>query len=299
MSNPAFVKNVREMLEDLELEHLQKHPSFHVLKIEDHENEISKYSNFTSTGIFELSYSANYELEKSIDNQSFQVKDRNIAFLAPGQSFYINIDENYTPKNGLAYLLFFTADFLRLGPTDYSVIKRFPYFNKHYSPVYYIDEQKEAIYLAIMEKIYQEFQCLCEENIEIIRSYLVILLFELKRDVLENVHYENTVSRAEEITYRFENLLKNSKEKRQKVGFYAEQLNVSTVYLADCVRKVTKSTPKKIISDYVLMEANSLLQNSVLTVQQVALTLGFEDAANFINFYKKNTGVTPSAYRNG
>ena len=40
-----------------------------------------------------------------------------------------------------------------------------------------------------------------------------------------------------------------------------------------------------------------LLYQQRLTVQQIALRLGFADQATFSRFFKANTGLSPSEYR--
>ncbi len=300
MKYPFLVENVKDMLKDMNLEKYQKHHNFHILKVEDHIGEINNYSNIISKHIFEISYGANYDLEMSVDNTNYNTKEGHLTFLAPGQSFYMDIPEGdpSTKKGkGIAYLVFFTSDFLPLGPTDYSIIQKFPYFNRHSSPIYFIKGKVERLCIEYLKKIYQEFQKLDENNIEIIRSYLIILLYEIKRLLEEKIIQNTKVSRAEEITFLFENLLKITSKKRQKIHFYANKLNVSSVYLAECVRKTTGNSPKKIITEYVIMEAKSLLINSTNSIEQIGETLGFDEVSNFTNYFKKNTGLTPNGFK--
>lgn len=40
-----------------------------------------------------------------------------------------------------------------------------------------------------------------------------------------------------------------------------------------------------------------LLQNSNLSIKYVALELGFSDHAHFSNFFKTQTGVTPTIFK--
>ncbi|HMY82724.1 MAG TPA: helix-turn-helix transcriptional regulator, partial [Agitococcus sp.] len=44
-------------------------------------------------------------------------------------------------------------------------------------------------------------------------------------------------------------------------------------------------------------DAIKLLQNTSLTIEQIALRLGYTDPANFTRAFKKWTGDTPSKYR--
>lgn len=81
------------------------------------------------------------------------------------------------------------------------------------------------------------------------------------------------------------------------VRFYAEQLNVSSRYLAQVTKRIVGESPKTIIDDYLKKEAEFLLASSDMTVQEIAYKLGFTSQANFTKFFRKSLGVAPSEYR--
>ena len=297
MEKPKLINGILDMLSDMNLEGKQQLPNFHIVKIEGDGGDIPMQSNILSGDIFELAYSVNYNTEMAVDDTRFYAMDSHLTFIAPGQSFYMDIPQEIDLENSLCYLVFFTGDFLKLGPTNYSIIKKFPYFNKHFTPVYYIDDELEELFVSYFKKIHKEFQQLDENSIEIIRSYVLIFMYEIKR-LLEKQALKNPqTTRAEEITFLFENLIKATPKKRQKLDFYAEKLNISSIYLAECVKKTTGSSPKKIITEYVLMEAKSMLHHSQHTIEFVGFELGFDQVSNFINFFKKNIGLTPNQFR--
>lgn len=82
------------------------------------------------------------------------------------------------------------------------------------------------------------------------------------------------------------------------VAFYAEQLNVTTRYLAQVTRKISGKTPKNLIDEHVLRHAEVMLRGSDSPVQEVADSLGFSSQAHFSKFFKKMKGITPSEFRN-
>jgi len=61
--------------------------------------------------------------------------------------------------------------------------------------------------------------------------------------------------------------------------------------------KATRKTAKRIITEYLILESKSLLNQSTKTINDIAFQLGFNDTSNFIAFFKKNTSSTPSQYR--
>ncbi|SEP06657.1 helix-turn-helix domain-containing protein [Flavobacterium sp. fv08] len=102
--------------------------------------------------------------------------------------------------------------------------------------------------------------------------------------------------RAEVLVNKFLLLLKSDRIPNHQVRHYAEKLFVSRRYLTLSVQKVLGSTPKNIIDLRIIEEAKRLL-NSKDTVYSISEELQFDSAASFTSFFKKNTGITPSAYR--
>ncbi|UTW64558.1 AraC family transcriptional regulator [bacterium SCSIO 12741] len=72
---------------------------------------------------------------------------------------------------------------------------------------------------------------------------------------------------------------------------------MSTVCLSECVKQTSQKTAKKILTEYIIMEAHFKLLNTQFSVETIATELGFDDRSNFINFYKKHTRLTPNQER--
>ncbi|HEX8021458.1 helix-turn-helix domain-containing protein [Mucilaginibacter sp.] len=48
-----------------------------------------------------------------------------------------------------------------------------------------------------------------------------------------------------------------------------------------------------------MSEAKALLQNSKLSVKEIAFRLGFTEATHFSNYFKKHTDTSPVLFRKG
>lgn len=81
------------------------------------------------------------------------------------------------------------------------------------------------------------------------------------------------------------------------VRFYADQLNVSSRYLAQVTRRISGKTPKAIIDEYVIKEIERQMSNTSKTVQEIANDFSFSSQAHLTKFFKKMVGQTPSVYR--
>ena len=82
-----------------------------------------------------------------------------------------------------------------------------------------------------------------------------------------------------------------------KVQEYSELLNISSKHLTECVRKNVRKTPLQIINQRLVLQSQRLLLFSRLRIKEIAFNLGFIDTSHFVKFFKKETGESPSEYR--
>ena len=104
-------------------------------------------------------------------------------------------------------------------------------------------------------------------------------------------------SRSEELYHQFLASVEQYYRHYADVAFYAEQLNVSPRYLGQMTRRVSGRSPKAIIDDRIASEAARLLDNTRLTVQEIACKLNFSSQAHFCKFFRKQFAQTPTRYR--
>ena len=76
-----------------------------------------------------------------------------------------------------------------------------------------------------------------------------------------------------------------------------ELLGVSQPYLFRIFKTATGKSPKQYLGDYRLLQAKKLLDETDLTVTQVASSVGYADALAFFKFFRLRQGVSPQTYR--
>ncbi len=79
----------------------------------------------------------------------------------------------------------------------------------------------------------------------------------------------------------------------------AKSLNISYSGFRRAFKKTTGTSPLKHILDLKLNEAKFLLVNTPQSIKQISYALNFETPEYFNVFFKKRTGFTPLAYREG
>jgi AraC-like DNA-binding protein len=77
----------------------------------------------------------------------------------------------------------------------------------------------------------------------------------------------------------------------------SEQVGISTSRFNEIFKTYTSMTPYQYYMQLKIKKAADILEQKDLPIKEVAYSLGFEDQYYFSRFFKKKTGVAPSAWR--
>lgn len=123
-------------------------------------------------------------------------------------------------------------------------------------------------------------------------EFLLRLLSHYRKSKLNETGADKRVSA------RFHSDLVQHFREHRDVGFYAEHACLSPKHFSTVVRHETGHSASYWIQHHVVAEAKMLLHvRHDLTVQAVADLLGFDDQASFCRYFKRETGLSPSHYR--
>ena len=171
-------------------------------------------------------------------------------------------------------------------------------FNYHIeAPIIHQNEMGSDNFIDIANKLYQEY--FFPNNFiksEILRSLLHILLLQAER-AKELQSIISVKTQWLEIFNTFKDMLEKEYINTRSSRFYASQLLVSYKFLNDVVKKLTNKTVKAFIDDFVIMEIKRHLVSTSLSVKEISYQTGFEEPANMVKFFKKNTNNTPLKFR--
>jgi AraC-like DNA-binding protein len=229
-----------------------------------------------------------YHRHKSYTNLSYS-----LSFMSPNQIFkYVPSEEG----NEEGIIIFFKPSVFHPTKQNYDISSIYPLFKLHANPVYRLSPEQVNTLYPLFEDIYNE--CLKNDPVsdKMIRAYLEIILQMGLRTVKQNSQLLY-LNRHEEITYQFEELLSDNTSRIKKLTNYADALHISPAYLSECIKKTTGRTAKQIMVDYQIIKAKSMLNQSSITIKELAIQLGFDEVTNFTKFFKKNTGQTPTQFR--
>lgn len=77
----------------------------------------------------------------------------------------------------------------------------------------------------------------------------------------------------------------------------AQHFHISHSYLGRIFKQHTRTTPVQMLQEIRLSHACEFLENTQLSVQEIAYKTGYSDVTFFIRIFHKKYGVTPLQYR--
>jgi len=163
-------------------------------------------------------------------------------------------------------------------------------------PVWNISPKKMQLlihYFDLMREVIAEKDR--KAAIHLIRSFFYYLAEpELNHFPQQNI---STMSRNEEITGRFMHLVDTHCEQQHSLDWYADQLCLTTRYVANTVKQTLGITASSCIEHVLVQRAKTLLLTTTKSIQEIADQLGFQNQSHFGTFFKRHEGVSPAAFR--
>jgi len=179
-----------------------------------------------------------------------------------------------------------------------------PLFKRDGKHIIFLSPELQSIIEKSFEKMVIEIDSEYKFKFDLIRNHLYIIIHELVKDEQSNPQKSashsilRTVSSFMELLERQFPITNPFHPLRLKTANdYSEHLGVHVNHLNRSVKKATGRTTSSYIAARIILEAQTLLQYSELTIAQIAYSLGFNEPSYFGSFYKKHTGEIPKLRR--
>jgi AraC-like DNA-binding protein len=146
-----------------------------------------------------------------------------------------------------------------------------------------------------VEKAWKEYSSNEPFKNLIVQNHLLLLFLHClrqKNDGNLNIELKNN-----DVYVNFRRMLNKEFKTLKKVKDYATVLNVSEKQLNDILHQRTGETVSSLIHKQLILEAKRLL-NTGIPAKEVAYELNFIDPAHFSKFFKTQTGLSPSEFKN-
>jgi AraC family transcriptional regulator, transcriptional activator of pobA len=159
----------------------------------------------------------------------------------------------------------------------------------------------EASRLSALCRDLDEEASLAREGFRLaMRGLLALIAIELVRLSASRARTGTvTLQAADARVDQLRRLIEEHFRKERLISFYAEKLAMTADRLNDHVKRATGVTAGHLIRQRVLTEAKRQLVFTNQAIHEIAYDLAFSDPSHFTRFFRKQTGTTPQAFREG
>jgi AraC family transcriptional regulator, transcriptional activator of pobA len=231
---------------------------------------------------------------------TYDYQEGTLVFIAPGQVVSVDSSgETYQPKG---YALAFHPDLIH-GTSLGRHIQEYTFFSYQSNEALHLSERERKIVLDCFSKIEYELEHAIDKhskrlivsNIEMLLNYCV-RFYDRQFITRDNVH--------KGVLERFEHLLNEyfHTDKPQTIGlpsvaWCASELNLSSSYFGDLIKKETGKTAQEYIQAKVIDVAKERIFDHSKSLSQIAYELGFKYPQHFARLFKQRVGQSPNEYR--
>ncbi|WP_292010878.1 helix-turn-helix domain-containing protein [Chryseobacterium sp.] len=201
------------------------------------------------------------------------------------------------------YTILFSEEFFRNSERSES-LQQSSFFKIGGTPVLKITEEQRQFLNTIFQKMIAEQESDYIYKDELIRNYISLIIHEsLKlepaKDFDQNKNASSRLSSVflELLERQFPIETTDQSLQLKSAQDFAKNLNVHVNYLNRAVKEVTGKSTTVHITERILTEAKALLQHTDWNISEIAFALGFDYPTYFNNFFKKQTGTNPKAFR--
>ncbi|MBF0378733.1 MAG: helix-turn-helix domain-containing protein [Desulfamplus sp.] len=238
-----------------------------------------------------------------IDLEPYSYSEGSLIFVSKGQVHAF--DPQFSSKG---IIIIFTEKFLIKNLIYSDILYLHRLFNYHlHNPVINGSEYNTQELISIISDMHSEYHSLEEfGKEEMLRAQLKILLLKterIKRSIIvKNSHSKSHISKLVhsnfiDIFTRLRQLIERNYAKTRNAQDYASWLNISPKQLNEICKTITDKTSKEFIDSFIILEIKRMLSISSLAVKELTYQFGFDEPTNFLKYFKKHTGQTPSEFR--
>ena len=215
------------------------------------------------------------------------------------------IPYNYVPldKEQSGHFCVFTNEFLTKNKAGLD-IDELPIFKTDGYPVFQLSDDEAEEIDTIFNKIHKEINSEYIYKYDLIRNFVAeIIHYGQKLQPISALYSKHNSSAR--VSSLFLELLERQfpiESIHQKIELktakdFADRLSIHVNHLNKVLKENTGKTTTNLITTRLTTEAKILLKQTDWNISEIAYSLGFEEIAHFSNFFKKQTALTPLAFR--
>jgi AraC-like DNA-binding protein len=159
------------------------------------------------------------------------------------------------------------------------------------------------VILSLLEKIQFELEQTIDKhskklivaNIELFLDYCV--RFYDRQFLTRELENQGSLEKFDDLLNTYFKSDKPQKHGTPSVGYFADQLHLSSNYFGDLVKKETGRSAQEYIQNKLIEEAKERVFDPNKSVSEIAYELGFKYPQHFTRLFKQRVGHSPSEFR--
>ena len=175
--------------------------------------------------------------------------------------------------------------------SNYLIKYKLPLADTKFSDSIFHDYSKKILFLA--ESIHNEMTEKKDAHLEMVRGYLILLTISILREFGKNNYMTYNPITTNVLDY-----LSNHYTQEISLKNICSEKYYSVPYTSKLIKKETGMSFTEHLHKIRIQHACRFLINTDLKIKDIAAVIGFNDMKNFNKEFKKQTGYTPSEFRN-
>lgn len=266
-------------------------------------SEIENFQNIMGKKIYSQLYSVMLKQQCSdtfkYGRSKFDFQNGTLIFVAPGQ--VIEIEDEIESPESRDWGIFFHPDLL-FGTDLNKAIKNYSFFDYTTNEALHLSLKERNTLNDIVKKLEDEIsinidkhsQRLIVSNIELLLNYCT-RYFD-RQFITRAKTNHGILTKLETLLHEYFNSGISLSNGLPTVKYIANELNLSSNYLSDLLKKETGLSALEHIHKAITIEAKRRLLFPEKSISTVAYDLGFEYPQYFTRLFKKETGMTPKEF---
>lgn len=299
MSDILTIESIAQVHEVMNLGK-PKHPLITIFRHCEHRKDVAEAYR-VRLDMYMISMKDGVQGSFGYGRNSYDFQEGAMTFIGPGQVMSGD-GEVEVAEDSEGWSLMFHPDLIRkseLGRT----IEDYSFFSYEVHEALHLSDQEKQSLHDLIAKIELELN----QNIDKHSQKLIVSNIELLLDYCTRYYDRQFYTRSDlskDTVTRFDNFIKDYFKTEQQlisgipsVKFCGQQLNVSSNYLSDLLKKETGRNAQDHIHTFIIDKAKTSLLGSDAPISEIAYGLGFEYPPHFTKIFKRKTGKSPSEYR--
>lgn len=228
----------------------------------------------------------------TIDFLHFDVRPYQVYFMKPGQVHSWDFEGKVE-----GYVVNFSEGFFRSFLLKQDYLDSFTFLRGYpQSSVLNLEGDTRQKVGSLFETLLALDGVSAEFRDDMARTLLLQIFMTVQDSILAG-EYGREFQLSNALLRNYQKLIEKNFIEFRLPGEYAALLNITPNHLNALCKEQMGRQAGQLIRDRLVLEAKRLLVNIDLTISEIAYKLNFKDNSYFSRFFRKETGISPEAFR--